>query len=275
MAVTGGTLPEPARALWNAYGELLIERLDGIDGETGRWALGGGTILAKRWEHRRSFDLDITISESASATATWETVTRIGRELEHRGLTVRYDDQNRAVHALTGSTDEHGNGGGIDIWIHDPGLPGEVRGEPIGAATAPTLSTAQILHGKLQRDQRALIRDAYDIAHARLIDPGARDRREQPRAGPSAARRDQLGGRRRPDEPAAARDHRMERQARRRPVRLRNPRGPRDPRLPLDRGRSLDAARACLRENGQRRRRRTAPAGTGRDGRKESRGAPA
>ena len=133
--MTGGTLPEPAQALWNAHGELLVERLDGIGGETSRWALGGGTILAKRWEHRRSFDLDITISEGAPATTTWETATRIGRELEHRGLTVRYDDQNRAVHALTRSTDEHGNGGGIDIWI--PPEPPRVR----AARNAPPKGT--------------------------------------------------------------------------------------------------------------------------------------
>ena len=51
-------LPDPARKLWQEHGDMLIAELSELGDEPGAWHLGGGTLLAKDWQHRRSFDLD-------------------------------------------------------------------------------------------------------------------------------------------------------------------------------------------------------------------------
>lgn len=53
------TLPEPAAGLWKASRDALSELMP----EEGTWErhLGGGTILAARWDHRESTDIDIVM----------------------------------------------------------------------------------------------------------------------------------------------------------------------------------------------------------------------
>ena len=165
--MTLSELPEPAQQLWNDHGELLVEHLDRLGQGPTIWQLGGGTLLAKEWLHRQSFDLDITIATRVPRIQARDAVTAIARELERRGLTIDDDPQNNLVRANAGDVNRYGHEAGIEIWIHDSGLPAAPRTEEIGARPVPRLSTAQILHGKLQRDRQALTRDAYDIAWAR------------------------------------------------------------------------------------------------------------
>lgn len=167
------TLPEPAQRLWTDHGDMLVQHLEELDGGPASWQLGGGTILGKHWKHRQSFDLDITVSERAPRIQAWDTVVSIGRELERRGLDVDYDAQNLLMRANAGAVNEYGDQSGIDVWLHDPGLPAPPQSEEIETCRIPTLSIPQILHGKLQRDRQALTRDAYDIAHARGADSTA------------------------------------------------------------------------------------------------------
>lgn len=169
--MTRDQLPEPAMRLWRDHGELLLAELGKLEPPV--WQLGGGTLLAKAWRHRLSFDLDITIPTSVSRRTEQAVLDAVETELRKRGLDVTNDPAERLLRARTGVVDEYGNESGIDIWIHDPGLPGSARAEAISGIPINRLSVAQIIHGKLQRDRSALVRDAYDIDHAYRRDPAA------------------------------------------------------------------------------------------------------
>ena len=67
-------LTEPAMSLWAAIPNRLAElrRANGETPET--WMMGGGSVLAARWRHRRSTDVDLITS------AGWQI-----RGLENRG----------------------------------------------------------------------------------------------------------------------------------------------------------------------------------------------
>ena len=62
MTDAGLMLPEPARTLWRTARDTVRQGLDAI-GDRIEYRLGGGTILAARWGHRISFDVDIDLDE--------------------------------------------------------------------------------------------------------------------------------------------------------------------------------------------------------------------
>ena len=169
--MTNQELPEPARKLWTEHGRALAARLARI-GAHGWW-LGGGTLLAADWRHRRSFDLDITISMRFPPRETRELMVSIRDEFLNSGLQVDDDVANRLLRAKTGAVDDYSHESGIDIWVHDPDLPGPRQAVQLDGVSVPRLSAAQILHGKLQRDRQGLVRDAYDISRARHEAGGA------------------------------------------------------------------------------------------------------
>ena len=55
-------LPEPAGTLWTRIREPLKRALGSRVAPT-ELKLGGGTVLAARWKHRRSHDIDIVVPE--------------------------------------------------------------------------------------------------------------------------------------------------------------------------------------------------------------------
>ena len=113
--------------------------------------------------HRLSFELDITIPTGGSRHTEQAVLDAIETKLRKRGLDVINNPAERLLRAKTGVVDNYGNKSGIDIRVHDPGLPGSARAEPISGTSVNRLSVAQITHSKLQRDQMSLVRDAYDI----------------------------------------------------------------------------------------------------------------
>ena len=60
MEEGGLTLPTPAASLWRATREAITDALTNI-GHPGIYRMGGGTILAARWRHRRSWDIDLQV----------------------------------------------------------------------------------------------------------------------------------------------------------------------------------------------------------------------
>ena len=58
------TLPDKPRELWLATRDIVTESLDALAGRPVDYRIGGGTVLAARWRHRTSFDIDLTIDES-------------------------------------------------------------------------------------------------------------------------------------------------------------------------------------------------------------------
>ena len=55
------TLPPPAGTLWHAIGETVREELRSISDRQTQYAIGGGSILAARWKHRYSYDIDLVV----------------------------------------------------------------------------------------------------------------------------------------------------------------------------------------------------------------------
>ena len=54
------SLPEPAARIWKRAGGALQKALTQTGNPPLRWSIGGGTILARRWQHRESTDIDLT-----------------------------------------------------------------------------------------------------------------------------------------------------------------------------------------------------------------------
>ncbi len=63
------TLPLPARGIWLRVRSLLEPALERLGPEAGPWKIGGGTVLAARWSHRESTDLDLTVNAGTAIPA--------------------------------------------------------------------------------------------------------------------------------------------------------------------------------------------------------------
>lgn len=57
-------LPEPARSLWKRVAASLRAEMNTLD-RFEPWRMGGGTILAARWDHRDSTDIDLKVAHNA------------------------------------------------------------------------------------------------------------------------------------------------------------------------------------------------------------------
>ncbi|MCY3842288.1 MAG: nucleotidyl transferase AbiEii/AbiGii toxin family protein [Acidobacteria bacterium] len=159
-------LPEPARGLWLRTRDAIRTSLDEIG--VSEYAIGGGTILAARWKHHRASD-DIDLSLPANA--------RLDRldDRETCGLRKRMEQ-------LGGECDTETHGAvyriafgeqGIDLWAHRAEPAGAERRERVEGSEETTLSTVQILWGKLNRGLDGLPRGVYDVATAADVDPEA------------------------------------------------------------------------------------------------------
>ena len=56
------TLTEPASSLWRAIRGPLAALRQRYEEKPERWQMGGGSVLAARWKHRRSTDIDLITS---------------------------------------------------------------------------------------------------------------------------------------------------------------------------------------------------------------------
>ena len=162
------TLPEPAAGVWRRTAQGLARALAQIERPQARWSIGGGTILAQRWNHRESTDIDLTVP-SGSGIQTLD---------ERVGGTLKADmTRAGAADVSTGKTRHQiaFQEGSIDI--------AELSSRPAGGETAAIIescevsvkSTTQILRGKLERAlrQESPIRDLFDVAVAHHADPDA------------------------------------------------------------------------------------------------------
>ena len=55
------TLPAPAAELWKRIAPAVREEIGRITGGEPQYAIGGGSILAARWKHRHSYDVDLVV----------------------------------------------------------------------------------------------------------------------------------------------------------------------------------------------------------------------
>ena len=55
------TLPAPAAELWKRIAPAVREEIGRLAGGESQYAIGGGSILAARWKHRHSYDVDLVV----------------------------------------------------------------------------------------------------------------------------------------------------------------------------------------------------------------------
>lgn len=150
----------PSTPQWPELLELALSAIDTL-GEC-EWTWGGGTALAIHLEHRVSFDIGIFLTDSNSL-----------RDLSPR--------RNAVVRNLSDNWQEPGHyikierpEGEIDFIVSriftEPGF----RPWTHGGRNLPLETTTEILAKKLHwRGSNALARDVFDLAAARMLDPGS------------------------------------------------------------------------------------------------------
>ncbi len=160
------TLPEPARGLWAAARDVLhrIEPEDLYEPVVIPPHLGGGTVLAARWRHRASTDIDVILPHRTTLADLLQDnpkniVDRLGGQ----------PDPSR-----TPARERHSADRKIDLAAIEP-RPRLGHTEMLVDGRADlVLSNTQILRGKLERTQEMMPRDIFDIATAAREDPAAR-----------------------------------------------------------------------------------------------------
>lgn len=165
MASADLVLPEPARSLWRRTRSVIRTGLAELGDDVG-YRIGGGTILAARWGHRTSFDIDLTLDRPANLRRL--AGGRLDAWLRGLGATCEF---NAGIRMYDATFRDAAQTQAIQIWAKEPSLYlGDGR-ETIDGQEETVLSTAQILRGKLERADMGLARDVYDIVTARERDP--------------------------------------------------------------------------------------------------------
>ena len=160
-------LPEPAATLLATAFETMDSALGPVVPAGHRWRLGGGTLLAARWRHRRSTDLDIFLpSDSGIAILDPRWNPDFANAMRRIGAT--------SLDVVTNSLKFSFPSGRIEITQLDP-----IPDLPVIQAVADgheiaVYHNACVLTGKLHgRGARLPARDVFDIGVARDEDPDA------------------------------------------------------------------------------------------------------
>ena len=165
------TWPEPAATLYRTTRKVILGPIHEAADDGWGVKIGGGTVLALRWTHRASEDLDLVVS-TLPTKAWWKRVTNA---MMHAGCEQQKTGDDglspRAVPTVMAFLFTKGK---IDISTNVLALPaghaaGDVQGDQL-----TLLSNAQILAGKYWgRSGTAPSRDLYDLAVAAELDPAA------------------------------------------------------------------------------------------------------
>ncbi len=159
-------LPSPARWLLRRAREILDTHVTPETPDAYGWTIGGGTILAARWEHRQSEDMDLLIPPDTRTLALapdanpdfHHSLTKAGaKEIDiGRFSTIRF------------------RGGRIEMLAANPEPQNGAITAKIDGLKTRVLSTTQILSGKFRnRSLRPPVRDLYDLAVAAEEAPAA------------------------------------------------------------------------------------------------------
>ena len=158
------TLPRPAAEVWAATRDV-IHRI-GPTGENEPVIpphLGGGTVLAARWRHRTSTDIDVIFPRRGTLTdLLQDDAKNIGDRL---GGNPEIVNQRHVTVALPS--------GSLDLAAIDPWPELGHTETLVDGRIEIVLSNTQILRGKLERTQEMMPRDVFDIATAAREDPSS------------------------------------------------------------------------------------------------------
>ena len=160
-------LPEPARTLLDTAFETVDKTLVEIVPRGHRWRIGGGTLLAARWAHRRSTDIDIFLPGNSGITTL---DPRWNPEFAHAMNAVGANRIEVQANSLKFSFPA----GRIEITQLDPSPSLAPAIATVDGREIAVYGNDQILTGKLHgRGARLPARDVFDVAVARREDPGA------------------------------------------------------------------------------------------------------
>ena len=164
MTIEALQLPDKTAALWPRLGAWL-ERALYPRVEPTAVKLGGGVVLAARWHHRQSHELDIVIPAEATL---WELKPALDEMAEGLGSDgYEYHEQRDEYRArfLT-----EGQVQTLAIWAGGVAPPRAEASASICGRDGVALSTSQILVTKLQRGEFALAKDVIDVVSAARLD---------------------------------------------------------------------------------------------------------
>lgn len=153
-------LPEPARSLFRKTRVALETHVSAYAADGEGYKLGGGTILAVRWKHRRSNDIDVLFHPD---TRTSHFEAELGKALEQAGgAPLGWGECSRIEFG-----ESH-----LDLLKGEPTPSVGHQSASVDGSPVTVLTNVQILNGKL--GYRALdppTRDVYDIAVCGIEDP--------------------------------------------------------------------------------------------------------
>ena len=177
------TLPEPGRTLFLKAQPVLIRGCGLAEqGKPPRSVFGGGTILAARWHHRESKDVDIRarlqgdngvvsrLRQIPTMEQTWN------QWLQEAGMTpLKWHSAYKVTAQLRGREGE--SEPKLEIGEFEAPLEEEATRAKVEEQHVRVASNASILAGKWWgRRTHAPVRDLYDIVVAGAKDPGALQR---------------------------------------------------------------------------------------------------
>ena len=167
-------LPSPASYVWARTGAIVRDRFEQPDDPDPGFAIGGGTILAARWHHRQSDDIDVKVTAGGRLQRILTDPTALAKldaDLRQEGFLPQ--PRTSALQAVyTRGTEP--NAPALDLFESElrPREPTHwalIRGKPTAVA-----SNRQILSGKTQgRSATAPVRDLFDLGVATEEDPRA------------------------------------------------------------------------------------------------------
>lgn len=139
--------------------------------------LGGGSVLAARYNHRRSTDIDLWIPERLTGIVD-KAIRQDGRPwrdiLSAPGHRVESEREVEHGHTCTLKID------GIEMTLFVSWIPQAERGKRqlVAGTRMPTATTAEILAGKIAERWHGPMgyipdRDLYDLVVARTVEPAA------------------------------------------------------------------------------------------------------
>ena len=158
------TLSTTGGHLWDRVHKAIADALANLHGGPYRFRLGGGTTLAARWNHRDSFDLDFAVGRDVPLRDLAEPGNPFRQTMGNLGGTATYHERQWIIEFDAGE---------VDLVQLSPIPPGAEREALVNGHPAMVLDSSQILHGKLERADDALVRDVFDLIKANEHDPKA------------------------------------------------------------------------------------------------------
>ena len=165
------TWPEPARTLYNTAREPIQGPLREHAEDGWGVKFGGGTVLALRWGHRNSEDLDLAVA--ATPTKAWWHAIHKAMRAAGSDKPIGAEDGIEG-HAVPRVVAYRFKTGKIDISTNPLRLLHGHRNETVSGEDVTLLSNSQILAGKYWgRGSSAPKRDLYDYGVAAEVDENA------------------------------------------------------------------------------------------------------